>query len=352
MCVSYILFSEGVPMHDSPLLSIIVPVYNVEKYLCQCLDSILAQDLSDCEVLLIDDGSTDSSGTTCDRYVKKHPLFKCIHKPNGGLPSARKCGYEASRGQYVTFVDSDDWIAPEMYEKMCKIIRNTQVDVVLCNYTSVMHDREEVCSVPFPVGFYDKQRLEQEVYPFMLYSGTYYKYGISPNLWNKIFRRDLLKKHLFHVPDDVIVGEDTLASYSCLLEACSAYIMDEPFYYYRSNADSLSRRKVPLKRLQENHKLFSTFHDVIDTTAYPHMEKQMDYYFVYQSLLTYTLVFKNMTDPSQLYKKYFLEECSFPLIRDAFARIPIRDISGMHNRLYAFCIRHRLYSLFKLLLKH
>ena len=86
-------------MHDSPLLSIIVPVYNVEKYLCQCLDSILAQDLSDCEVLLIDDGSTDSSGTTCDRYVKKHPLFKCIHKPNGGLPSARKCRYEASREQ-------------------------------------------------------------------------------------------------------------------------------------------------------------------------------------------------------------------------------------------------------------
>lgn len=339
-------------MHDFPLLSIIVPVYNAEKYLCRCLDSILAQSFSDCEVILIDDGSTDSSGAICDQYAKKHSLFKCIHKPNGGSASARKCGYESTRGQYVAFIDSDDWIAPDMYEKMCQAARKTQADIILCNYTAVMHDKTEVCSVPFAPGFYDRHRLETEVYPYMLYTGTYYKYGISPNLWNKIFRRDLLKKHLFHVPDDMVVGEDTLTTYSCLLEASSACIMDEALYFYRSNADSLSHKPVPVKRLQENHKLFTTFHDVIDTTAYPHMEKQMNYYFVYQSLLTYTLVFKNMTDMSQSYKEYFLEECRFPLIKNAFARIPIRDISGMHNRLYAFCIRYRLYSLFKLLLKH
>lgn len=344
--------SEGVPMQNSPLLSIIVPIYNAEKYLRQCLDSILDQGFSDYEVLLIDDGSTDNSGAICNQYISKHPLFKYIHKPNGGSPSARKCGYEASCGQYIAFIDSDDWIAPDMYEKMCRAVLETRADIILCNYTSVMHGKEEVCTVPFTPGFYDKHRLETEVYPSMLYSGTYYKYGISPNLWNKIFRRDLLKKHLFHVPDDMVVGEDTLTSYSCLLEASSAYIMDEALYYYRSNADSLSHKPVPVERLKENHKLFSTFRDVIDVTAYPHMEKQMDYYFVYQSLLTFTLVFKNMTVMSQPFKEIFRDECSFPLIQKAFARIPIRDISGMHNRLYALCIRHRLYSLFKLLLKH
>lgn len=338
-------------MHNSPFLSIIVPVYNVEKYIRQCLDSILSQNFTDYEVILVDDGSTDKSGTICDEYASDNPSFQCIHKPNGGLPSARKCGYKASRGKYVAFVDSDDWIAPDMYSKLCHAARNTQADIVLCNYTAVMSDRAEVCTTPFMAGFYDKRRLKEEIYPYMIYSGTFYKYGISPNLWNKLFRRELLHDHLFHVPDAVTVGEDTLATYSCILEAASVFIMDEALYYYRSNADSMSRRAMPSGRLSENHQMFSTLCDVIDLSAYPYMERQLDYYFVYQCLLTYVPVFKNMkVSPSS--RKTFLEECNFPLIRKAFSRTPIRDINGTHNKFFAFCIRHRLFVLFVLLLKH
>lgn len=339
-------------MCNSPLLSIIVPVYNVENYIHKCLDSILAQDFSDYEVILVDDGSTDSSGIICDQYASATSFFRCIHKPNGGLPSARKCGYEASLGQYVTFVDSDDWIAPDMYRKMCQAVHDTQADIVLCDYTAVMPTREEICRALFPSGFYDKNRLEKEVYPSMIYSGTYYKYGISPNLWNKLFRRELLRDHLFHVPDDVIVGEDALASYSCILEASSAFFINEPLYYYRSNADSLSRRAISPDRLTENHKLFSTLRSVIALSAYPFMEKQLDYYFVYQSLLIYVPVFGNMLSASSVLKQAFYAECDFPLIRKAFASVPVREITGIHNKLYMFCIRHRLLWLFKLLLMH
>lgn len=339
-------------MSNIPMLSIIVPVYNVEKYIHKCLDSILAQNFSDYEVILVDDGSTDSSGSICDQYTSEHASFTCIHKPNGGLPSARKRGYEASRGQYVTFVDSDDWIAPNMYSKMCQAIHDTHADIVLCNYIAAMPDREQVCTAPFASGFYDKSRLTEEVYPSMIYSGTFYKYGISPNLWNKIFRRELLREHLFHVPDDVIVGEDALASYSCILEAASVYIVDEALYYYRSNADSLSRSTMPARRLPENHKLFQTLWNVIDSTTYPCMEKQLNYYFVYQCLLTYIPVFSNMTHTSHSFRKTFLEECDFPLIRKAFASVPVSDITGMHNKLYAVCIRYRLYKFFQILLNH
>lgn len=338
-------------MCDSPFLSIIVPVYNVENYIRQCLDSILAQDFSDYEVILVDDGSVDSSGAICDQYTSENPSFQCIHKPNGGHTSARKCGYEASRGQYVAFVDSDDWIAPDMYGKMCHAIQETQADIVLCNYTAVMPDRREICTMPFPAGFYDKARLEEEVYPFMIYSGVFYKYGISPNLWNKLFRREQLRDHLFHVPDEVTVGEDALTSYSCILDASSVFIMDENFYYYRSNADSLSRRTVPARRLLENHTMFQTFCDVIDILHYPYMERQLDYYFVYQCLLTYALVFKNMRGNSAR-RRTFLEECGFPVVHKAFDRVSIRDIAGIHNKLFAFCIRHSFFRMFEFLLRY
>ena len=339
-------------MSNSPLLSIIVPVYNVEAYLCKCLDSILAQDFSDYEVILVDDGSTDSSGTICDKYVSENPVFRCIHKPNGGHTSARKKGYEISRGQYVTFVDSDDWIAPDMYRKMCQAIYDTDADIVVCNYTAVMPDKESVVRALFAPGYYDKPRLEKEVYPYIIYSGSFFRFGVVPSLCNKLFRRELLHSHLFHVPNDIVIGEDALATYSCMLEASSIYFIDESLYYYRSTVGSVKRRAIPVERLLENHKLFDTLQNVIDITAYPCMEKQLDYYFVYQSLLTYTRVFKNLDPTSPDYKQAFMNECHNPIIRKAFVSVPIRDIGGKHNKLYAFCVRHKLYRLFRLLLRH
>ncbi len=339
-------------MHAIPLLSIIVPVYNVEPYLVKCLDSLLAQRISDYEVILVDDGSTDNSGAICDKYAAQNAVFQCIHKPNGGLPSARKAGFQISRGQYVTFVDSDDWISPDMYAAMCGVIPDTRADIVICDYTAVMPDREVVCRTPFAPGFYDKARLEQEIYPYMIYSGTFFKYGIAPSLCNKLFRRDLLQSHLMHVPDNIVVGEDALASYSCMLEADSMYILDKSFYYYRSNPSSVSRCSIPFKRLSENHIVFDTLQSVIDTAAYPHMQRQLDYYYVYQSLLALTLVYKGMLLAGQDFRQSFLDECGDPLIRSAFAAVPVRDIAGSHNKLYAVCIRHKLYGLFRLLLKH
>lgn len=339
-------------MSDKPFLSIIIPVYNTEEYLACCLDSILVQDYTDYELILVDDGSTDGSAGICDRYAAEHPQVQCLHQTNSGHTSARQNGVRASSGRYVTFVDSDDWVAPDMYRKMCQAIYDTQADIVICDYTAVTPDKEVVCRNLFSRGFYDKIRLEKEVYPYMIYSGTYFKYGIAPSLCNKLFRRELLENHLFHVPNDIVVGEDALASYSCMLEASSIYFVDESFYYYRSNASSVSRRAIPVKRLLENHKVFGTLQQVIDTSKYPCMEKQLDYYCVYQSLLTYELVFRNMTHMPSEFRRHFTDECNYVPIRKAFASVPIGDITGTHNKLYAFCVRHKLCSLFKFLLRH
>ena len=113
-----------------PKVSVIVPVYNAEKYLQECVDSILGQTLADLELILVDDGSTDTSPALCDRYAEQDARVKVIHKPNGRAASARNAGIRAASGDYVAFVDSDDWVSAEMYEKML----GTDADVTLCDY--------------------------------------------------------------------------------------------------------------------------------------------------------------------------------------------------------------------------
>lgn len=339
-------------MSNGPLLSIIVPVYNAEDYLCKCLDSLLEQDFPDYEIILVDDGSTDSSGFICDRYASENPLFHCIHKTNGGHTSARKSGYEISRGQYVTFVDSDDWVSPDIYSKMCQAVCDTHADIVVCDFTAVMPDKEAVVRTLFPPGYYDKNRLEKEIYPSMIYSGSFFQFGVVPSLWNKLFRRELLQNHLFHVPNDIIVGEDAITTYGCMLEASSIYLIDDALYYYRSTVGSVKRRAVSFERLFENRRLFETLQNVIDISAYPCMEQQLDYYFVYQSLSTYARVFKDLNPTSPDCRQIFMNECHNPIIRKAFASVPIRNIVGTHNKMFAFCIRYKLYWLFGLLVRH
>lgn len=337
-------------MPNQPFLSIIIPVYNAEEYLACCLDSVLAQKFTDYEVLLVDDGSTDYSAQLCDKYAAAHPQIHCLHQANGGHTAARQNGLRASRGQYVAFVDSDDWVAPEMYEHMCTAAKETHAEIVHCNFTAVMPDKKKVCDIPFPPGFYDKAALQEQVYPNMIYFGTFFVFGIAPNLWNKLFRRELLEKYLFQVPHDIVVGEDGPVTYACMLEASGVYFCSEAYYYYRSNADSLCH-KINAKRLAENHTMFETYERFIDCRACPSIQRQLSYFFVYQSLLTFALVFRDILSEYGNFKKLFLTECDNPYIRAAFKTVPLKDITGLHNKLYAFCVRHRLACLFRLLLK-
>lgn len=336
-------------MHDRPLLSVIVPVYNAQSYLTKCLDSILAQDFSDYELILVDDGSTDGSGDICDRYAAAHSHICCLHQPNGGHTGARQNGVRASRGEYIAFVDSDDWIEPDMYRTMCGAAQETGADIIHCDFTAVMPHKTKVCGTPFSPGLYDKKKLTDTVYPSMIYFGTYFVFGIAPNLWNKLFRRSILEKYLFRLPRNIIVGEDGPITYACMLEAKSVYFCSETFYNYRSNADSVSHH-MDVKRLAENHVMFDTYRLFIDANAYPCIKKQLQYFFVYQSLLTFVPIFQSMRTEPARFRQLFLTECSDPHIREAFKAVPLKEITGLHNKLYAFCVRHKLARLFRFLL--
>lgn len=338
-------------MTSNPILSIIVPVYNVENYLAECLDSILAQTFTDFEVLLIDDGSTDGSPGLCDIYAQRDSRIRCFHKENGGHMSARQEGFRQSRGEYISFVDSDDWISPVMYEKMCNAAKKTDADVICCNYTSVALDKKierRDCCQP---GFYDKLQLAEKVYPQLLLSGSFFHFGVSPSLYTKLFRKSLLEKHLFRVPLSVKLGEDGLTVYPCLLDASSVCFLADTLYYYRSRSGSLTHT-MDSGRLVENHLLFDTYDRLIDLAAHPCMAKQLLSYYTYQCLLTFPPIFRAEQDAGRDFRKTFLGECSYPPVRRAFHAVKISDISGLHNKIYVFCVRHKLYRLFRFFLNH
>lgn len=337
-------------MSSSPFLSIIIPVYNVEIYLAECLESVLAQTFTDFEVLLIDDGSTDGSSAICDEYACRDSRIRCFHKENGGHMSARQEGFRYSLGEYISFVDSDDWIAPGMYEKMCSAAKDLNADVICCNYTAVAPDkkieRRDFCEP----GLYDKAQLTDKIYPQLLLSGSFFHFGISPSLYTKLFRRSLLEKHLFRVPLSLKLGEDGLTVYPCLLDASSICFLADSLYYYRSRPGSLTHT-MDAGRLAENRLLFDTYDKLIDLNAHPCMEKQLLYFYAYQCLLTFPPVFRTMQN-SDGAKTAFREECGYPPVKRAFRGVKINDISGLHNKIYAFCIRHKLYGLFRFFLTH
>ena len=149
-------------------ISIIVPVYKAEKYLPRCVESLLSQTYRELEIILVDDGSPDNCPEICDGYAEKDSRVKVIHKENGGVSSARNAGLEAASGDYITFVDSDDYVDGQMYEKMLSVAEEYSCDVVMCDCVKEFSDRREVYSHDIRSGFYNKEQLKNEYYPHLL----------------------------------------------------------------------------------------------------------------------------------------------------------------------------------------
>lgn len=337
-------------MSNEPFLSIIVPVYNAEKYLEECLDSILCQELADYELILVDDGSTDSSSKICDRYAAAHGQVRVLHQENKGLPAARQAGFALSHGKYIAFADSDDRVDRHMYPDLCALARQYQADIIHCDFTAVMPSKQKVCAVPYKPGYYDKKMLLEQVYPNMLYSGTYFTFGAAPNIWNKLFRRELLAKHLMQVPHDIRNGEDLLVTYPCLLDADSVYFTNVPYYYYISREESMCH-SVTTAQLHKLFLLFDTIEKTFDTERYPFLKPQLAYYTVYQTLLYGIPVMQEMRAAGQkpaAGRALFLEIEAKPFIRDAMHAVRPSHLSGRRNKLFVYGFRLHLFALIRL----
>lgn len=211
-------------------LSFILPIYKVEAYLPQCVDSILSQSTADCEIILVDDGSPDGCGAICDRYAQNHENIKVIHKPNSGLSDARNAGFALATGKYILFVDSDDYLEEGAVANILDWIDTTDADVAFLLSRKVYPDGT---SEPLGENLIREEILgksREEVLRFLV---TRPKFPASA--WGKIYRRAFLLEHGFHYPHDRRLSEDLMYSLDLFLTAEKFDYLDFPYYCYRQN---------------------------------------------------------------------------------------------------------------------
>lgn len=245
--------------------SVIVPVYNVERFLRQCVESVLNQTCGDFELILVDDGSPDNCPRICDEYALKDGRVKVIHKTNGGLVSARKAGCVVAVGEYVVCLDGDDYIAPNCLDSFAKAIDAYSPDICLCGFYKAYAENEVKC-LPFEnAGFYDKETIEKHIYPYLIEN----KYGryFSASIWAKAFRREIYTEYQTSVDSRIKIGEDQCVVKPCVFRAESLYVIDECLYYYRQNDESMTKSKgvfdLSVPKLIANH-----FEKEIDVSSF------------------------------------------------------------------------------------
>lgn len=220
-------------------LSVVVPVYNVEKYLRRCLDSILQQTYCVGEIICVNDGSTDGCAQILEEYAEKDDRIRIVWKENGGLVSARKAGIMLARGQYATYVDSDDWIEPNMYAEMMQKLMDSDADIVTSGCirdfgTYIVREEEKVTA-----GIYEGDGLIRELQSRMVATDKFFQANMSIHIYNKIYRTALLKKYQRMVDDKINLLEDAACAYPCLLNAKKVAVMGKSYYHYCVRGDSI-----------------------------------------------------------------------------------------------------------------
>ena len=223
-------------------VSVIVPVYQVEAYLPKCLDSILAQTFADFELILVDDGTKDGCPAIMQAYAQRDGRIRQIHKENGGLSSARNAGLDAARGEYIAFVDADDYVAPRWLEETVRAADETGAQQVLYNYALVVDGQEQGPYLRFERGTIDVDRLGLANYFYRYWMP--YRHG--QEAWSKLYRRSVIEENgLRFAPNDEIFAEDTLFSAQYLLHTHKIAALDTPYVYYVQRGDSLMGMKKP-----------------------------------------------------------------------------------------------------------
>lgn len=223
-----------------PAVSVIVPVYKVEKYLDKCVQSILGQTFGDFELILVDDGSPDSCGAICDAWKEKDSRVRVIHKANGGLSAARNTGIEQAQGDYLLFVDSDDWIAEDMLATLHSLIRDADADMACCNFFSVNEDGTQ---------HWEDARITPGVWT----QEDFWKQYFSSNAktycdvaWNKLYKKELFREVRYPVGR---INEDIYVMYALVSQCRRIAATDKKGYYYLFRQSSIMNQKRSVRNL-------------------------------------------------------------------------------------------------------
>lgn len=230
-------------MDEMPLLSVIVPVYNGERYLEQCIDSIIGQAYNNLEIILVDDGSVDSSGAICDKYAAKDSRVVAVHKSNGGLVSARKAGLLQSHGTYIAYVDQDDWIDCGMYMDMYENGIRHEAQLVITGSVREFPDGRSTEEMPaVEAGIYKGKDIQEKIWPVLCDTSAFFIYGFSLTVWRYLYKRELLLENQMQVDDRIFLGEDYACVFPAYLSLQSFAVVQGRYYHYRQHDASMKKR--------------------------------------------------------------------------------------------------------------
>lgn len=228
---------------EKPLISVIVPIYMIDRYLGICIESILNQTYKNLEIILVDDGGKDRCPEICDLYAKKDNRIRVIHKSNGGLVSARKTGLQQSSGSYISYVDGDDWIGPGFIEGLYTEAATSGADMVCAGQTRELFSKTSAFVNPVSSGIYESEKLKT-LWKSMISYGSFYRPGITTYVWNKLFKREILLEPQRQVDSRISIGEDAAVTYPALLRCKRVAVVDNVAYHYRQREDSMLKQSA------------------------------------------------------------------------------------------------------------
>lgn len=274
-------------------LAVIVPVFNAEDYLETCIKSICNQSMQELEIILVDDGSTDRSPHICDDFGKRDSRIKVIHKRNEGTIKARRAGVRAASTAFVGFVDADDWIDENMYEKLMECIEREDVEMAFCDiYRSFSEGDIRYDKGMFhEYGRYDRDKIEKVLYKDMLWKEEKNFYGIDTALWNKIYRKEIIEKWQNKIADYTFhYGEDIAIFYPVMLETVSLYYLGEGLYYQRQRPRGEVPGYIQTERyFQGLSELHGYLYRVFNEKGWlGEMGRQLDFWYMYSACLKRT----------------------------------------------------------------
>lgn len=274
------------------MISVIVPVYKVEAYLPQCLDSILGQDYEKLEVILIDDGSPDGCGAICDAYGAKDSRIRVIHQKNSGAAAAKNAGLRIATGEYLAFADSDDFVEPGAYSHMVGLLKQYDADVVRCSFRNLYRNRGEV--YPYPAGTSVMEGTE-----FLRSFATDWTCGL---LWNKLYKRSLFDGVFFEEGHKI---DDEFFTYRGIMNARRVVCDDRVIYNYRKRASSVMTSPASQLQLSIDRIEFMEKRRKAVAQRYPQLQRDFDISFV--DALTYLPNYPdNFPESIRTYRRYGL----------------------------------------------
>ncbi len=249
-----------------PMVSIIVPIYNAEQYLRRCVDSILNQEYTDYELLLVNDGSTDASGDICEEYGDRDPRVIVIQKENTGVSDSRNRALDRARGKYLQFLDSDDWITPDATRLFVRAAEEYGCDMVISDFYRVVGERLS------PKGDIEEEGVltREEFAAHMMENPADFYYGV---LWNKLYRRDIVEEHKLRMDTDISWCEDFMFNLEYIRYAKVFYALHAPIYYYVKRKGSLASQGINIsKTVKMKLNVFEYYNNF-----YKHVLEEEDY---------------------------------------------------------------------------